>query len=308
MKLSCLAKGLLGMLCILVFAFALSKANNGAYIARAVNTFVSTDEDVSLIKYHNSLEYIKVTKTVRIGTISPNPPLYHFKPPYFHTGFEYELAKLIFSQPEFIGDTGVVNVLPKFRNKDNTRTILGMLKETNERRHPTIELIMAGVTETSIPRHDEIYSEAYLKNRHYSVVTTMWNLPKYKDNVDAIKNNKAIRIGVLTSDVLIKQYIVDHFPGAIIVEYNDENTFWMSGALASGKVDIVIANDYNAYDETNFANIVVAIHELPYSHSEFHMVFRSKDHELRDEVNKVLPRVMASRPYKELLLKYNLAN
>src|SRR5690606_12178753 len=129
---------------------------------------VSAEEPIQKERNNPNDEYaiIKQKGKVRKGVQADAPPLNYYDRNNRPKGLDYEICKLIFSQPEFsLPATGI-------RMKYDATTydeILPLLRK-KEADSYTIDLVMGGLTYIDGDEADIIFTEPYLDNMGYSFI------------------------------------------------------------------------------------------------------------------------------------------
>ena len=258
-------------------------------------------EKIEQIKDGNSVdEYaaIKQKGEVRIGVQADAPPLNFYDRNNRPKGLDYEICKLIFSQAEFsIPLTGIQmkydattydEILPLLRKKDGENY--------------GIDLVMGGLTYIDGDETDIIFTEPYLDNMGYSLIS------KDGDGITNIRDLKGKRIGVVKEDPDVLEFAKKLLGrDARIVELSDEEDAWMQLNYDNKSCDAFIYDFPFAATELENnprGNLKIKISNLPGSNLQYRIGLRRGNELLRSKLNAAIAKIKETPEYANQLKMY----
>ena len=258
-------------------------------------------EKIGQTKDGNSVdEYsaIKQNGEVRIGVQGDAPPLNYFDRNNRPKGLDYEICKLIFSQPEFLLPlTGIQmkydaatydEILPLLRKKDGANY--------------SIDLVMGGLTYIDGDETDIIFTEPYLDNMGYSLIS------KDGDGINTIRDLSGKRIGVVKDDPDVLEFAKKMVGNdARIVELSDEEDAWMQLNYDNRACDAFIYDfPFASTELENNASgtLKIKISNLPGSNLQYRIGLRRGNEVLRSKLNSAIVRIKETPEYANQLKIY----
>lgn len=245
-------------------------------------------------------EYILIKQNgiVRIGVQADAPPLNYYDRNNRPKGLDYEICKLIFSQTEFaLPNTGVQmkydatsydEILPLLRKKDGASY--------------SIDLVMGGLTYIDGDETDIIFTEPYLENMGYSLIS------RNDDGINTIRDLKGKRIGVVKEDPDVLEFAKKLLGSdARIVELSDEEDAWMQLNYDNKSCDAFIYDFPFAATELENnprGNLKIKISNLPGSNLQYRIGLRRGNELLRSKLNAAIARIKETPEYANQLKMY----
>jgi ABC-type amino acid transport substrate-binding protein len=270
------------------FAGADTKSNNSIEIIENNGKTYSENDDFYTIKKNQK---------VKIGIQSLSPPFNYIENGK-RTGFDYDFAKMIFSQTEF----GLTNndAIDADHEVLLYEDIPGMLSKKNARGGNDVDIIMGALSFEETDTPEIIYTIPYVENFGYCLVT------KKNSPIKTLADLKGKRIAVLKGDPVLLDYAKSVLPpGASIFERVVDTQKWESDCLTNDQVDAIIFDYPFAIAEVNNSNdLQVKIANLPNSSINYRIGLRKGNEKLRDELNSAIRKVKQSEKYTDLLKKY----
>lgn len=241
---------------------------------------------------------IKQRGEVRIGVQADAPPLNFYDRNNRPKGLDYEICKLIFSQSEFaLPFTGVQmkydastydEILPLLRKKDGENY--------------SIDLVMGGLTYIDGDETDIIFTEPYLDNMGYSLIS------KDGDGINTIRDLRGKRIGVVREDPDVLEFAKKLLGNdARIVELSDEEDAWMQLNSDNRMCDAFIYDFPFAATELENnprGNLKIKISNLPGSNLQYRIGLRRGNELLRRKLNSAIAKIKETPDYANQLKIY----
>jgi ABC-type amino acid transport substrate-binding protein len=243
---------------------------------------------------------IKRRGFVRIGSQSSAPPLNYVDDNGKRKGLDFEIAQLIFKQSEF-GFTNP-NSISADHWVDEYDKIPELLNSAPSGGH-NVDIIMGGLTYQDGDNPNIIYSDPYLEDFGYSLVS------KNGDGINTLRDLRNGRIGVVKGDIDVKQYVQGILPpGAKIIELSDELDTWIRDNITDGVADAVVYDFPFASSELKNmggrGNLKIKISKLPSSDISYRIGLRKGNEKLRDKLNAAIRKIKDMPQYSILLKKY----
>ena len=291
---------LLGIPLLLIGAFFLLKTISGGVTSTGGSPGDTTGVGTRGPDTISNDEYAVIKKRgeVRIGVQADAPPLNYYDRNNRPKGLDYEICKLIFSQPEFgFPLTGVQmkydaitydEILPLLRKKQSDNF--------------DIDLVMGGLTYIDGDETDIIFTEPYLDNMGYSLIS------KDGDGINTIRDLKGKRIGVVMEDPDVLEFAKKLLGNeARIVELSDEEDAWMQLHYNNKKCDAFIYDFPFAATELENnprGNLKIKISSLPSSNLQYRIGLRRGNEQLREKLNTAISRIKEMPEYANQLKVY----
>lgn len=262
------------------------------------NTTKEKTEQITDGNTNDEYASIKQKGEVRIGVQADAPPLNFYDRNNRPKGLDYEICKLIFSQPEFaLPVTGIQmrydattydEILPLLRKKDGNNY--------------SIDLVMGGLTYIDGDETDIIFTEPYLDNMGYSLIS------KDGDGINTIRDLKGKRIGVVKEDPDVLEFAKKLVGNdARIVELSDEEDAWMQLNYDNKSCDAFIYDFPFAATELENnprGNLKIKISSLPGSNLQYRIGLRRGNEVLRSKLNEAIIRIKETPEYANQLKIY----
>ena len=283
---------------LLIGAFFLLKPMFSSNQKSETNTTKETTEILIDVDSNDEYAIIKQRGEVRIGVQSDAPPLNYYDRNNRPKGLDYEICKLIFSQPEFgLPLTGIQmkydattydEILPLLRKKDGGNF--------------NIDLVMGGLTYIDGDETDIIFTEPYLDNMGYSLIS------KEGDGINTIRDLKGKRVGVVKDDPDVLEFAKKMLGNETrIVELSDEEDAWMQ-LNSDNKVCDAFIYDFpfaaTELENNPRGNLKIKISSLPSSNLQYRIGLRRGNEELRNKLNVAINRIKEMPEYANQLKVY----
>ncbi len=267
---------------------------------RIVNDSTNLIENAESEKsYNDNDDFFSIIKNekVKIGIQSLSPP-FNYIENGIRTGFDYDFAKMIFSQTEFgLTKSDAVDADHEVLYYDE---IPGMLAKKNARGVNEVDIIMGAMSYEEADTPGVIYTIPYVENFGYCLVT------KKNSKIKSLTDLKGKRIGVLKGDPVLLDYAKSVLPkGATLFERVVNTPDWESNCLTNDNVDAIIYDYPFAIAEVNRSNdLQVKVANLPNSSINYRIGLRKGNEKLRDKLNSAIRKVKQSEKYTNLLKHY----
>jgi ABC-type amino acid transport substrate-binding protein len=286
-----IALAILALVVVFLVFKTISKKNESNVVVNETSlkdkVYSEDDEYFSLIK----------NEKVKIGIQSLSPP-FNYIENGIRTGFDYDFAKLIFSQTEFgFTKMDAIDMDHEVLYYDE---IPGMLDKKNARGQNDVDIIMGALSYQEADTPGVIYTIPYVENFGYCLVT------KKNSPIKTLNDLKGKRIAVLKGDPLLLDYAKSVLPdGASIFERVVDTPDWESDCLSKDKVDAIIYDFPFAIAEVNRStDLQVKVANLPNSNITYRIGLRKGNEKLRDQLNSAIRKVKSSGKYTDLLKHY----
>lgn len=245
-------------------------------------------------------EYVAIKQRgeVRIGVQADAPPLNFYDRNNRPKGLDYEICKLIFSQLEF--GFQATDILMKY-DAATYDAILPLLRKKEGDNH-SIDLVMGGLTYVDGDEADIVFTEPYLDNMGYSLVS------RDGDGINGVGDLKGKRIGIIQNDPDVLEFAKKLIGNdARIVELDDEEDTWMQ-IYSDQKVADAFIYDFpfaaTELENNPRGNLKIKIASLPGSNLQYRIGLRRGNEELRSKLNAAILRIKELPEYANQLKIY----
>lgn len=263
-------------------------------------TNTATEKTEQIVGGSSNDEYLAIKQKgeVRIGVQADAPPLNFYDRNNRPKGLDYEICKLIFSQPEFALPVTAIQMKYDAATYDE---ILPLLRKKDGDNH-SIDLVMGGLTYIDGDEADIIFTEPYLDNMGYSLIS------KDGDGINTIRDLRGKRIGVVKEDPDVLEYAKKLLgTDSRIVELSDEEDAWMQLNYDNKACDAFIYDFPFAATELENnprGNLKIKISSLPGSNLQYRIGLRRGNEELRSKLNAAIVRIKETPEYANQLKIY----
>jgi len=252
-------------------------------------------------------EYYRIKKSgeVRIGWQVSAPPFNYIENGK-RAGFDFEMAKLIFSQDEF-GITNANSIIRSGFGNDLTSTftydsIPYLLFKEDNRGNKTVDIIMGGLTYYDEDLEGVVYTIPYIDGFGYSLIS------KKTDALQSIDDIKNKRIGYIDGDVDVEAFTREILPkNTQLVPLPDSSDTWLSDFINNDLVDVIIYDfPFAAKEIANMksTNIEIKIAKIPGSNLEYKIGLRKGNEELLSALNSAITKVRELPKYDALIKEF----
>jgi ABC-type amino acid transport substrate-binding protein len=232
--------------------------------------------------------HIKSNAKVHIGVQSDAIPFNYQDNDGKRKGIDVEIAKLIFSEPEFgLTNTDALNLEHQVDEYDEIPSLLDK---------KDIDIIMGGLTFKDGDKENIIFTEPYIDGYGYCLVS------KKNDDIKEIEDLRNKKIGYVNGDTDVKAYLDSMGIKGIPLE---DLTGWLADNIKGGKVDAIVYDFLYASSEIKGTSLEIDIPNLPNHKVNYSIGIRAGNYKLRDELNKVIRRIKDNEKYINLLNKYS---
>lgn len=265
---------------------------------KETSPILSSNTPQDSISLNDEYSSIKQSGKIRIGVQTDAPPLNYYDRNNRPQGLDYEISKLLFSQPEFGFQSSAIEMKYKANTYDE---ILPLLREKSDKKH-TVDIVMGGLTYIDGDEPDIIFTEPYLDNMGYSLVS------KDNDGISTIRDLKGKRIGIIKDDPDVLEYAKKILGNdGRIIELDDEEDTWMQINSDSKIVDAFIYDFPFAATELENnprGTLKIKIANLPNSNLQYRIGLRKGNEMLRNNLNAAIKRVKNMPEYANQLKMY----
>lgn len=205
---------------------------------------------------------------------------------------------MIFSQPEF----GLESSSVEFKyDADSYDEILNLMRKEENKKYQ-YDIVMGGLTYIDGDDPDVIFTEPYLDNIGYSLISGK------EDNINSIKDLEYKRIGIIRDDPDVYEYATKILgENSKIVELSDEEDTWMQINYDNNTVNAFIYDfPFAATELANNpnGNLSIKVANLPNSNLEYRIGVRRGNEKLRDKLNLAIAKVKNMPEYAKKLKVY----
>lgn len=246
-------------------------------------------------KATDEFDSIKERASVTIGVQMDAPPLNYTTEDGKITGLDFEIAKLIFEQPEF----GIAKVDMK-HDATTYEEIIPLMKMKKNNAF-AYDFVMGGITNDQ-GEDGVIFSDPYMEDFGYCLVS------KENDDIKTLNDLKGKKIGVVRGDSDVMNYVVNNvkknIPDVTIVELDDEQDDWMQYYSDKGQCDAFVYDFPFAATELNNnpeGNLRIKVSSLKGSNLKYRIGLRKGNKQLIDNLNKAIAKVKLLPVYAQKL-------
>jgi len=247
----------------------------------------------------DTLKSILSNCVVRVSVENPSEPFYNDEGGQI-SGFNVDLAKLLFQDPVFAARCGAVRVDMNHEVPEYAQVPKQLLvKDANG--NYTVDIAMDGLTyQDDQPVQGIEYSAPYVTDFGYSLIVG----PSSKIKTPAQLNDPDVRIGILKGDPDVKAFMHRQFPLAAAQVVDDADPHFIDKSIDNSTVDAFIYDYPFAVSSVKGTDLKFAVTKLDGSDIAYKIGVRSTDESLLTALNTAITHVRASDDYKALLIKY----